>query len=117
MRSSGETRRAAVDSALASLATLDEALGKASSSSKTFFFGGEEMGFVDLMFAPLVCWYRAFEAVGEFEFKFHETYPHLDAWLAAFNRSHVAPLLPNPEKVKESFIHHRSSSRARNPKP
>jgi glutathione S-transferase len=117
MRSSGEARRAAVDNALASLATLDEALGKASSSSKTFFFGGEEMGLVDLMFAPMVCWYQAFEAVGEFEFKFHETYPHLDAWLAAFNRSPIAPLLPDPEKVKEFFIHLKSSSRAINLKP
>jgi glutathione S-transferase len=83
------------------LQTFNDALGKVSGGQSPFFSGGEELGFVDLMFAPLICWFPAVEAAGKFRLSFDEKYPHLDAWLAAFRKSTVASLLPEPEKIIE----------------
>ena len=86
------------------LETFDDALGTVSEESGPPFFGGEKMGFVDVMFAPFFCWYPAIEAVGGFKFGFEEKYPRLHAWLKAFEQTSVASLLPDPEKITEFVI-------------
>ena len=98
----GEAQKATIQNALASFETLDQALGKVSGGLP--YFGGENLGFVDLMFAPLVCWSPAIEAAGEFKIPFEDKYPHLHAWLHAFKQSSVSSVLPEPEKVTEFAI-------------
>ena len=108
VKTQGEAQKAAMEDAMACFETLDEALGKVSGGGGGLgpFFGGQEMGLVDIMFCPLVCWYPAIEAsAGGVKFPFHEKYPRLHAWLHAFNQSPVvAPVLPNPEKITDFAI-------------
>ena len=98
----GEAQKAAIQNALAYFETLDEALGKVSGGLP--FFGGENIGFVDIMFAPLVCWSPAIEAAGEFKIPFEDKYPHLHGWFDAFKQSSVSVVLPEPEKITEYAI-------------
>ena len=97
-----EAKQAAIKNAVACFETLDEALGKVSGGSP--FFGGEKMGFADVIFAPFFCCYPAIETVGGFKFGFEEKYPRLHAWLKAFEKSSVASVLPDQEKVTEFVI-------------
>ena len=102
-----EAKQAAIKNAVACFETLDEALGKVSGGSP--FFGGEKMGFVDIMFAPFACWYPAMEAstAEGFKFPFEEKCPHLHAWFHAFSQSSVASVLPEPQKIIDFSIHFR----------
>ena len=100
--SQGEAQKAAIQNALAYLETLDQALGKVSGGLP--FFGGEKLGFVDIMFAPLVCWSPAIKAAGEFKIPFQDKYPHLHGWFNAFKQSSVSAILPEPEKITEYAI-------------
>ena len=86
------------------LETFEDALQKVSEESGLPFFGGEKMGFVDVMFAPFFCWFPVIESVGGFKFCFEEKYPRLHAWLKAFEKSSAASVLPDPEKVTEFVI-------------
>ena len=115
LRSEGDAQKAAKESVIGSLATLDEELGKMSASEASPFFGGEKMGFVDIMFAPISCFYPAIEAAGEFKFHFQEKYPHLHALLAASNGSSIAALLPEPERVTEFVMSRRRDAAAHHP--
>ena len=101
-KSQGDAKKAGIENLMASLETLDEALGKVSGGLP--FFGGEKMGFADVIFAPFFCCYPAIEAVGGFKFGFEEKYPRLHAWLKAFEKSSAASVLPDPEKVTEFVI-------------
>ena len=97
-----EAQQAAIENAVACFETLDEALGKVSGGSP--FFGGEKMGFVDIMFAPLVCLYPAAEVLGEFKIPFDDKFPHLLGWLNAFKQSSIASVLPETQKVIDFSI-------------
>jgi glutathione S-transferase len=86
-----------------SLKAFNDALGRLSGGNKSLpYFGGENLGFVDLMFAPLIPWFPALEIVGDFKFPvFEDKYPHLHNWLSAFKKSSIASVLPKAENVTE----------------
>ena len=101
-KSQGDVKKAGIENLMGSLETLDEALGKISGGLP--FFGGEKMGFVDIMFAPLVCLYPAAEVLGEFKIPFEDKFPHLHGWLNAFKQSSIASVLPETQKVIDFSI-------------
>eukprot|EP01018_Ginkgo_biloba_P019448 Gb_16562 [translate_table: standard] len=69
------------------------------------YFGGERIGFVDIAFIPLVCWFHALEILGGFKIPLEDKCPSIDAWVKrCMERESVKKILPQPEKVLEFAI-------------
>eukprot|EP00250_Pteridium_aquilinum_P009772 c18925_g1_i1 orf=357-1235(-) len=74
----GEQRERAKEDLKESMATLDGALCKVSGGGP--YFGGQYIGFVDIALAPFLCWFEAWETLGEFKILDEAEYPHLSKW-------------------------------------
>ncbi|KAI5057359.1 hypothetical protein GOP47_0027896 [Adiantum capillus-veneris] len=63
------------------LETLDGALRDVFAGGP--FFGGQRIGYVDIALAPFLCWFEAYEALGEFKIWEAARCPHLAKWKEA----------------------------------
>ncbi|CAN1843500.1 Glutathione S-transferase U25 [Linum perenne] len=67
------------------------------------YFGGEELGFVDVLGIPITTWFLASEKFGNF--KVEDECPKLSAWIKrCMENEKVANSVPDPEKVYEFVI-------------
>eukprot|EP01018_Ginkgo_biloba_P019399 Gb_36002 [translate_table: standard] len=74
------------------------------------YFGGERIGFVDIVFIPLVCWFHTIEVLGGFKIPLEDKCPSIDAWVkSCMERESVKKILPHPEKVLEIAIEFRNA--------
>eukprot|EP01018_Ginkgo_biloba_P033368 Gb_37498 [translate_table: standard] len=70
-------------------------------SSGKPYFGGYEFGYLDVVFAPFIPFFDAFEACGDFKLPL-EKCPKLSAWIKLVSeRQSVKKILPEPEKALE----------------
>ncbi|XP_073311368.1 glutathione S-transferase U19-like [Primulina huaijiensis] len=64
------------------------------------YFGGDELGFVDVVLVGLVAWFDAYEKYGGF--KIEDECPKIGSWIEkCMKRETVAKILPNPKQVCE----------------
>ncbi|KAI5057357.1 hypothetical protein GOP47_0027372 [Adiantum capillus-veneris] len=69
------------------------------------FFGGQSIGLVDIALAPFLCWFEAYEALGEFKIWEDAKCPELAKWAeAVWEVPSVKEALAPPSKVVE-FSH------------
>ncbi|KAL5983205.1 hypothetical protein ACLOJK_017289 [Asimina triloba] len=93
-KSKGEAQKEAVKDFIEILKVLEGALGDKD------FFGGDDMGFTDVVAIPLTSWFYAYEQCGGF--KLEDECPKFTAWMNRCNQNEtVAKLLPHPTKVYE----------------
>ncbi|KAH9707050.1 glutathione transferase5 [Citrus sinensis] len=96
-KSKGEVPETAKNEFIEILKQLEGALGEKD------FFGGDSLGFVDVIAIPLTCWFYAVEKFGGF--KVENECPKFSAWMnKCMQRDTVARILPDPEKVYEFVI-------------
>nr|GMD03390.1 probable glutathione S-transferase [Ipomoea batatas] len=104
VRTSGEEHERAVKDSLEMLKTIEEeALALALGGGKKFF-GGDEIGMVDIAFGGIVHWLEAIEdVVGVKLLEPAECFPKLHAWMMNFKES---PLIKEnlPDK-SEMFVY------------
>ncbi|KAI9101571.1 hypothetical protein K1719_023815 [Acacia pycnantha] len=111
----GEGKGEAIESALESLALLDEQI-----EGKTYF-GGEEIGYLDIVAGGIPYWLNVLEQVGDMELLTPQRFPHLHQWsLNLMQTSPVKDCLPPRDSVVDYFSfglnHVRSMSSANNNK-
>ncbi|KAH6799357.1 glutathione S-transferase TAU 20 [Perilla frutescens var. frutescens] len=64
------------------------------------YFGGDKMGFVDIILVSLSSWFPAYEKFGDF--KIEEESPKIGAWIKrCYQKESVAKSLPDTQKVIE----------------
>eukprot|EP00249_Psilotum_nudum_P017492 c26348_g2_i1 orf=287-982(+) len=96
----GEARQQATVDLRDSFITLDKALQEVACGKP--FFGGDNVGFVDIAFAPFICWFHAIEVLGNFKLPDEKQCPTLRAWInEVCEQSSVKKCLQDPEKVLE----------------
>lgn len=67
------------------------------------FFGGENLGFVDILLVPLTTWFPAYEKFGGF--KVEDECPKFSAWLKrCMQRENVVKALPDPDMVYQVVL-------------
>ncbi|KAH7330896.1 hypothetical protein KP509_20G007100 [Ceratopteris richardii] len=74
----GEQREQAKKDLIEALQTLDGALRDMSKGGA--YFGGSDLGYVDVALAPFLCWFEAYETMGEFKIWESCDCPHLSKW-------------------------------------
>ncbi|KAH7301862.1 hypothetical protein KP509_23G046600 [Ceratopteris richardii] len=74
----GVDREEAVKNFIEVIQTLDTALRDVSKGKP--FFGGEHIGLVDVALAPFLCWFEAYETLGEFKIWEGSNCVHLQQW-------------------------------------
>ncbi|KAK1662101.1 hypothetical protein QYE76_050260 [Lolium multiflorum] len=85
---------------LAALETLEEALAK--SSDGKGFFGGDNVGLVDMALGSQLSWLKAVEVMSGEKFIASDKIPLLAAWMARFSELDAAKVaLPDVDKVVE----------------
>ncbi|OIT19836.1 PREDICTED: glutathione S-transferase U7-like [Nicotiana attenuata] len=96
--SSGETKAEGVESVAEGLQLLEgQITGKK-------FFGGEKIGYVDIVVGWIAYWFQYVEEVGEFKAMDSKKYPYLNAWINNFIQVPVIQQsLPKPDAVKAVF--------------
>eukprot|EP01018_Ginkgo_biloba_P019456 Gb_16567 [translate_table: standard] len=103
VKTTGETQEEAKREFIESLVLLEGVLREICGGKA--YFGGERIGFVDIVFIPLVCWFHAVEVLGGFKIPLEEKCPSIDAWVKrCMERESVKKILPQPEKVLEFAI-------------
>eukprot|EP01018_Ginkgo_biloba_P019457 Gb_16568 [translate_table: standard] len=74
-------------------------------TDKKAYFGGKRIGFIDIVFIPLVFWFHVVEVLGGFKIPLEDKCPSIDAWVKrCIERESVKKILPQPEKVLEFAI-------------
>ncbi|CAN4111090.1 unnamed protein product [Withania somnifera] len=69
------------------------------------FFGGEKIGYLDIVAGWISYWFQYVEEVGEFKAMDSREYPYLHAWINNFIQvPDVQESLPNPDAVKAVFM-------------
>ncbi|KAJ8572871.1 hypothetical protein K7X08_009382 [Anisodus acutangulus] len=96
--SSGETEAEGIESVAEGLQLLEgHIIGKK-------FFGGETIGYLDIVVGWIAYWLQYIEEVGEFKAMDSRNYPHLHAWINNFIQVLVIQeSLPKPDAVKAVF--------------
>ncbi|MCD7456668.1 hypothetical protein HAX54_032724 [Datura stramonium] len=96
--SSGETKAEGVESVAEGLHLLEgQIIGKK-------FFGGETLGYLDIVAGWISYWFQYVEEVGEFKAMDSRKYPCLHAWINNFIQVPVVQeSLPKPDAVKAVF--------------
>uniref|UniRef100_A0A803KRP4 Glutathione S-transferase n=2 Tax=Chenopodium quinoa TaxID=63459 RepID=A0A803KRP4_CHEQI len=93
----GEDQEAAKKEFIEHLKVLEQELG-----SKPYF-GGDEFGFVDVVFIPFYSWFHAYETLANF--KIQESCPKIIEWAKrCMQRESVAKALPDQIKVYEFIL-------------
>ncbi|KAK4280730.1 hypothetical protein QN277_012311 [Acacia crassicarpa] len=94
----GEGKGEAIGSALESLALLDKQIqGKR-------YFGGEEIGYLDIVAGGIPYWLNVLEQVGDMELLTPQRFPHLHQWsLNLMQTSPVKDCLPPRDSVVNYF--------------
>ena len=96
----GEERQELVDQVVEGLALLEEAFGKYSKGKA--FFGGDQIGFIDIAFGSLLGWLRVTEKVGEVKLLDEAKTPGLVKWADCFCAdAAVKSVMPDTEKLIE----------------
>ncbi|KAG6522130.1 hypothetical protein ZIOFF_019267 [Zingiber officinale] len=97
-----EAKAEAVEQFRAGLRLLEEAFVKLSEGKA--FFGGDQVGFLDVMLGCFVVWIEAMEEVLSLELLEEATMPALHGWVVSF-RAHeaVKEVMPESGKVVEFF--------------
>ena len=68
------------------------------------YFGGENLGYVDVVFLPFYSWFYAYEKCGNFSIE--EECPKLIAWAKrCLQKESVSKTLPDQEKVYGFALH------------
>lgn len=90
----GAEVEAAKDEFIDVLKKLEGALGNRE------YYGGDQFGFLDIIFVSLSCWFPTYEKYGGF--KVEEETPKIAAWLKkCYKRETVAKSMPDSQKVIE----------------
>ncbi|XP_021738206.1 probable glutathione S-transferase parA [Chenopodium quinoa] len=93
----GEDQEAAKKEFIEHLKVLEQELGNKS------YFGGDEFGFVDIVFIPFYSWFHAYETLTNF--KIEESCPKIIEWAKrCIQRESVAKALPDQNKVYEFIL-------------
>lgn len=84
------------------LQTLETFLAKCGEGKR--FFGGENIGYVDIILGSTLSWIRATEKLTELKFLDEEDTPLLVNWAQRFcAHSAVKEMIPDPDKLVEVF--------------
>ena len=94
----GEAQKAAIDESKEHFNTLEGALATIGKESP--YFGGVNVGFVDIILGPLAVWLPVFETVLGLDLEFDKL-PRLSAWRKAFSESPLAECFPESEELVE----------------
>lgn len=94
----GEEKGKAIESAMESLAVLEKQIeGKK-------YFGGEKLGFLDIVAGWIPHWLNVLEQLGEMELLTAERFPYLHEWAQnLMQTSPVKDCIPPRETVVEYF--------------
>ncbi|GMI90024.1 glutathione S-transferase TAU 25 [Hibiscus trionum] len=94
----GEEQEAAKKEFIGSLKLLEGELGNKA------YFGGENLGYVDVVLVPMYSWFYAYEKCGNFSIE--NECPKLIAWARrCLEQESVSKSLPDQEKVYEYALH------------
>jgi len=67
------------------------------------YFGGENLGYVDVAFVPFYCWFYAYETCGNFSIE--AECPKIIAWAKrCMQKESVSKSLEDPKKVYEFVL-------------
>jgi len=70
------------------------------------YFGGENLGYVDVAFVPFYCWFYAYETCGNFSIE--AECPKIIAWAKrCMQKESVSKSLEDPKKVYEFVLERR----------
>eukprot|EP01018_Ginkgo_biloba_P033406 Gb_07547 [translate_table: standard] len=98
----GEAREEGKKEFVEALVLLEGAFDRISSGKP--YFGGYEFGYLDVVFAPFIPFFDAFEAFGDFKLPL-EKCPKLSAWIKLVSeRQSVKKFLPEPPKTLDHCI-------------
>ncbi|KAE8706509.1 Glutathione S-transferase U25 [Hibiscus syriacus] len=97
-KTKGEEQETAKKEFIESLKLLEGELGDKA------YFGGENLGFVDVALVPFYSWFYAYEKCGNFSIE--AECPKLIAWaMRCMQKESVAKSLPDREKIYEFILH------------
>ncbi|TKY49318.1 glutathione S-transferase [Spatholobus suberectus] len=95
--SKGEEKEAAKKEFIEALKLLEEQLG-----DKTYF-GGDNLGFVDIALVPFYAWFKAYDTFGSLNIE--SEYPKFIAWAKrCMQKESVSKSLPDQNKVYEFIV-------------
>eukprot|EP01018_Ginkgo_biloba_P040747 Gb_26236 [translate_table: standard] len=98
----GEAQEEAKKECAGALVLMEGAFDQISSGKP--YLGGREFGYLDIVFAPFICLFHAFEALGDFKLPLDKC-PKLSAWIKLVSeRQSVKKILPEPEKALVFFV-------------
>eukprot|EP01018_Ginkgo_biloba_P039241 Gb_21182 [translate_table: standard] len=98
----GEAQEEAKKECSEALVLMEGAFDQISSGKP--YFGGDEFGYLDIAFAPFICFFDAFESLGDFKLPL-EKCPKLTSWIKVVSARHsIQKILPEPQKILEFCI-------------
>jgi len=101
MKCKGEAQEEAKRNILEYLGLLEGALNELSGGIKPYF-GGEQVGLMDIAFIPFASWFLAWETMGNWKIPLDTQFPRLHEWVnACMERESVKKILPPPEKFAD----------------
>lgn len=93
-KNKGEAQEAAKKELIESFKLLEGELGEKA------FFGGEKLGYIDVVLVPFACWFYSYETSGNFSIE--AECPKLMGWVKrCMEKESVSKTLPDPHKIYE----------------